>query len=107
MNRRATAEQDHAQARDAAGVLAAAGVPAVALTWVERGDPAALGPGDRPPRLPATLPEAIERLRADAGLRDAMGDALFEALPAVRRGGAELFAGREPDDVVAATRRRY
>ncbi|WP_432970751.1 glutamine synthetase [Dactylosporangium sp. CA-233914] len=72
-----------------------------------RGDPASLDPGDQPPRLPATLPEAIDRLRADAGLRAAMGDALFEAFLAVRRGEAELFADREPDDVVAATRWRY
>lgn len=70
-------------------------------------DPASLADADRPPRLPASLPEAIDRLAADGGLRDAMGDALFEALLAVRRAEVELFAGKQPEQIAAATRWRY
>ncbi|GAA0720489.1 glutamine synthetase [Dactylosporangium roseum] len=70
-------------------------------------DPAILDPDGRPPRLPTTLPEAIDRLAADSGLRAAMGDALFEAFLAVRRGEVELFADSKPEEIVAATRWRY
>src|SRR5262249_18218987 len=63
--------------------------------------PASLAAAARPLRLPASLPEAIGRLEADDGLRQAMGDALFEAFLAVRRAEVDLFADREPEDIVA------
>ncbi|GAA2598978.1 gamma-glutamylpolyamine synthetase GlnA3 [Dactylosporangium fulvum] len=70
-------------------------------------DPATLDPGEQPPRLPTTLTEAIDRLAADSGLRAALGDALFEAFLAVRRGEVALFADSKPEEIVAATRWRY
>jgi glutamine synthetase len=70
-------------------------------------DPASLGPDDQPPRLPASLPEAIDQLHADGGLRTAMGEELFEAFVAVRRAEVDLFAGTGPEEVAAATRWRY
>jgi glutamine synthetase len=70
-------------------------------------DPASLPAADQPPRLPDSLPTAIGHLERDELLRSAMGDELFEAFLAVRRAEVELFAGREPEDVVAATRWVY
>jgi glutamine synthetase len=70
-------------------------------------DPAGLPEPDRPPRLPDSLPVAIAALERDDLLREAMGDELFEAFLAVRRAEVDLFAGREPEDVVAATRWVY
>jgi glutamine synthetase len=58
-------------------------------------------------RLPTSLPEAVGHLEADAGLREAMGDPLFEAFLAVRRAETDLFAGKEAEDVAAATRWRF
>ena len=51
--------------------------------------------------------EATGHLERSAMLRAAMGDPLFEAFLAVRRGDAELFAGRGPDDIAAQTRWRW
>jgi glutamine synthetase len=70
-------------------------------------DPASLPAADQPPRLPDSLPAATGHLERDELLRPAMGDELFEAFLAVRRAEVELFAGREPEDVVAATRWVY
>jgi glutamine synthetase len=70
-------------------------------------DPASLDHADQPPRLPASLPEAIGELEADDGLCAAMGEALFEAFLAVRRAEVDLFAGTEPEEIAAATRWRY
>jgi glutamine synthetase len=58
-------------------------------------------------RLPQTLPEATGCLERAAVLRSAMGDPLFEAFLAVRRGEAELFADASPDEIVAQTRWRW
>jgi glutamine synthetase len=75
------------------------------------GDPAGpaaselAGPGAR--RLPQSLPEATACLERSAVLRAAMGDPLFEAFLAVRRGEAELFAGVSQDEIVAQTRWRW
>jgi glutamine synthetase len=72
------------------------------------GDPVGLtaaelaGRGAR--RLPQTLPEATGGLERSTVLRSAMGDPLFEAFLAVRRGEAELFADASPDEIVAQTR---
>ncbi len=71
------------------------GVPAAGLA----------DPGAR--RLPQSLAEATGHLEQSAVLREAMGDPLFEAFLAVRRGETELFAGRGPDDIVAQTRWRW
>jgi glutamine synthetase len=70
-------------------------------------DPASLAYADRPPRLPTSLPEAISHLERDEGLRAAMGEELFDAFLAVRRAEVELFKGRSPEEIVAATRWRY
>ena len=67
-------------------------------------DPASLKAGDQPPRLPQSLTEATDALEGDALLREALGEALFSAFVAVRRAEVELFAGRNDDEVVAATR---
>jgi glutamine synthetase len=58
-------------------------------------------------RLPPTLPEAADSLERSPALRQAMGDPLFEAFLAVRRGEAELFAGATADEIVAQTRWRW
>ncbi|MEV4873481.1 glutamine synthetase family protein [Streptomyces syringium] len=68
------------------------------------GDPVATG---REPRLPASLPEALEHFSRSALLRTALGDPLFEAVVAVRRGEAALFDGAAPQDIADATRRRF
>ncbi len=75
------------------------------------GDPALLSEPDLLARgirrLPASLPEALEHLERCAFLRDAMGDPLFQAFTAVRRGEIALFDGASPDEITAATRWRY
>jgi glutamine synthetase len=70
-------------------------------------DPAGLAAADQPARLPGSLAEAVRHLEADAGLRAAMGEELFLAYLAVRRAEADLFAGKAPEEVVAATRWVY
>lgn len=67
-------------------------------------DPATLPPGDQPPRLPRSVPEAVDRLEADTVLCGALGPVLTSAFVAVRRAEVELLAGRTDDEVVAATR---
>ncbi|MFI6445291.1 glutamine synthetase [Kitasatospora sp. NPDC050543] len=68
-------------------------------------------PADAPPgavrRLPAGLPEAVEAYEKSAVLREALGEPLYDAVLAVRRAEIELFAGRSPEEIVAATRWRY
>jgi glutamine synthetase len=58
-------------------------------------------------RLPDSLPEAVRHFASSTLLRRALGDRLFEAVVAVRNGETELFAGRPPAEIVAATRHRY
>jgi glutamine synthetase len=58
-------------------------------------------------RLPQTLDEAVGALETCDGLRDAMGEPMFEAFLAVRRAEIELFAGASAADVVARTRWRW
>ncbi|MEU7045755.1 glutamine synthetase family protein [Streptomyces varsoviensis] len=75
------------------------------------GDPGALSEAERRERaidqLPSTLTEATDLFERQEVLRDAMGDVLHGALVAVRRAEAERSAGRDPEEVVAATRWRY
>ncbi len=98
-----------------AGSLIAAGLAGIRdggrLPAETGGDPAGLaeaelaGSGAR--RLPQSLPEATACLERSTVLRAAMGDPLFGAFLAVRRGEAELFAGASADEVAAQTRWRW
>ncbi|WP_371484380.1 glutamine synthetase [Kitasatospora sp. NBC_00315] len=95
--------------------LVVGGVIAAGLAGIDQGlrlppettvDPAALPPGSVP-RLPTDLPQAIAAFERSAVLREALGEPLYEAVLAVRRAEQELFAGREPEEIIAATRWRY
>jgi len=70
-------------------------------------DPAVLPADGQPPRLPRSIEEALSHLEKDERLRAALGDALFDAFVAVRRGEAALLAGCSHDQIAAATRWRY
>ncbi len=93
--------------------LVVGGVLAAGLAGLECGlplppetpsDPVALFAAER---LPASLPEAVDAFEKSALLRQALGSELYEAVLAVRRAEAELFAGRTDADVVEAVRWRY
>lgn len=58
-------------------------------------------------QLPASLPEAIERLSASSVLRDAMGDFLFETFLATRRGEHEQYEGLDDDELIRRLRWRF
>jgi glutamine synthetase len=58
-------------------------------------------------RLPASLGEAISELEGSTVLREAMGDLLFEAFLASRRGEWERYGGVDDEAVVRAFRWRY
>jgi len=89
----------------AVAALACAGVDTGARLPAEvTVDPATLPVAEQPPRLPQSLPEAVDRLEADRDLCAAMGPVLAAAFVAVRRAEADLLAGRSDDEVVAATR---
>jgi glutamine synthetase len=60
-------------------------------------DPATLSEGLRPPRLPATLGEALAALQADDLLMDALGPLRSTAYLAVKRSDVEAFAGQDAD----------
>ncbi len=88
------------------GVIAAglAGLDAqLALPAPVSGDPVRQ---DRD-RLPATLTEAVEAFSSSTVLREALGDALFEAVIAVRTAEVKLFDGAAPQEIAEATRDRY
>jgi glutamine synthetase len=68
------------------------------------GDPARTGTA---PRLPTSLTEALRHFEGSRILRTALGESLFEAIAAVRQAETALFEGASPQEVVAATRRRY
>ena len=55
-------------------------------------------------RLPRTLGEAVSYLESSHLLRQTMGDALFEAILAVRRGEIGLFADADAQEISARTR---
>ncbi|MCC3768894.1 glutamine synthetase family protein [Streptomyces sp. UNOC14_S4] len=59
------------------------------------------------PRLPSSLPAALDHFARSELLRAELGGALFEALLAVRRGEAELARGRSPRELAEALRNRY
>ena len=58
-------------------------------------------------RLPESLEEAVNHLEKSDVLREAMGDVLFNAFVAVRRGEVAAFADKTPEEVVEAHRWRY
>lgn len=94
------------------GSLLAAGIAGTdALPDEVSGDPAALGEDELTQRgivrLPQSLEAATDAFEANGVLREAMGDPLFEAILAVRRGETVLFTDISPDDVVARTRWRW
>jgi len=97
------------------GALVAHGLAAVdkarALPEEVEGDPALLDPAELDrlgvTRLPQSLTEALGHLERDMLLVDAMGGPLFESFLAVRRAEADLFAGRAPDEIAAATRWKH
>jgi glutamine synthetase len=70
-------------------------------------DPAGMAPADAPPLVPRTLPEAVEHLAGDGGLRAALGPELVEAFLAVRRAEVAIFDGKSPDEIATATRWVY
>jgi glutamine synthetase len=75
------------------------------------GDPAGLAESELADRgirrLPLTLPDAVSHAERSPVLRTAMGDPLFEAFLAVRRGEIDLFADASPEQIVAQTRWRW
>jgi glutamine synthetase len=97
------------------GALIAAGLAGLrsgaTLPPETAGDPVGLAPeelhsrGAR--RLPQSLPEAAGRLEHSTVLREAMGEPLAEALLAVRRAEAELFADVSAEEIAAQTRWRW
>lgn len=58
-------------------------------------------------QLPSSLGAAIRELERSSLLRGAMGDVLFDAFLATRRGERAAFEGKDPDAVVRAVRWRY
>jgi glutamine synthetase len=58
-------------------------------------------------RLPTTLDDAIVAFAATPMLRDALGQALFDAVIAVRRAEADRLRDADPDEVAAALRWLY
>ena len=58
-------------------------------------------------RLPASLDDAVTAFVASDVLRAALGEPLADTIEVVRRAEIELFAGRNPEQIVAATRWRY
>jgi len=97
------------------GSLIAHGIAAVhgtcALPDEVVGDPALIDPAELDrrgvSRLPQSLPEALGHLERDMVLVDAMGSPLYESFLAVRCAEVDLFAGRTPDEVAAATRWKH
>lgn len=57
--------------------------------------------------LPRSLEETLEHFRRSDVLAEAMGEALFETIVAVRETELEQFAGASEPEVVAATRFRF
>jgi len=59
------------------------------------------------PRLPTTLEQATDAFAGTPMLREAMGDALFHAVVAVRRAEADRLRDQDPADIAAALRWVY
>jgi glutamine synthetase len=99
----------------ALGAIVAAGIDGIerSLTLPEAvvDDPASIAAARRRSlgirQLPSSLGDAIKELEGSSLLRDAMGDVLFDAFLATRRGERDAFEGADPDVAVAAHRWRY
>ncbi|POX50124.1 glutamine synthetase [Streptomyces sp. Ru71] len=99
----------------ALGCLLAAGLDGLGsgavLPGEVTGDPALLPASEAAERgvrrLPVSLPEAVERFRANRVLREALGPVLAEAVTAVREGEAAAVEGLDDAQVAAAYRWRY
>jgi glutamine synthetase len=100
--------------------LALGGIVAAGIDGLERHlslpepvlvDPASLSAARRRAlgvrQLPASLDAAIRELDRSDLVRSTMGDVLFEAFLATRRGERDAFEGRSPEEVVRAVRWRY
>ncbi|MFF7725316.1 glutamine synthetase family protein [Streptomyces sp. NPDC008001] len=59
------------------------------------------------PRLPSSLPEALEHFRGSALLRDALGEPLYEAFLAVREGEHARTEHHTPEALVSGLRDQY
>ena len=98
-----------------AGSLLAAGLSGIegnlSLPAEVTADPASLSDEEREKlgvrRLPQSLEEAVAHLEKSEVLREAIGQVLFNAFVAVRRGEIDLFAGKDDEEIVAAHRWRY
>ncbi|MEV4612111.1 glutamine synthetase family protein [Kitasatospora sp. NPDC049258] len=112
-----TPEQANAEVKcfDAAAnpYLMIGGVLAAGFAGIDRGlrlppevcgDPADSGYAER---LPAELAAAAAAFKASDLLREALGEQLHSAVLAVREAEVGRFAGREPEEVIAATRLRW
>ncbi|MEU5127149.1 glutamine synthetase family protein [Streptomyces mobaraensis] len=90
------------------GAVLAAGLAGIAaggtLPPPVAGDPAH-GVGHE--RLPDSPAAALDRFVRSEVLREALGDPLFEAVAAVRRGEIERYEGATAEELAAATRGRY
>jgi glutamine synthetase len=99
----------------ALGAIVAAGIDGLereaALPEPVTVDPASISPAKRRSagvrRLPSSLGEAIRELEESSLLREAMGDVLFEAFLATRRGEEAAFGTMDREKAVAAHRWRY
>ncbi len=96
--------------------LVVGAVLAIALAGVDAGrplppevtvDPATLPEERRPPRLPQSVLAAVDLLEEDEVLGEALGAPLLDTFATVRRAEADLYAGVDEEEVVAATRWRY
>jgi glutamine synthetase len=98
-----------------AGSLLAAGISGIernlTLPAEVTADPASLSDEEQEElgvrRLPQSLEEAVAHLEKSEVLHEAMGQVLFNAFVAVRRGEIDLFAGKDDEEIVAAHRWRY
>ncbi|CAI5470160.1 unnamed protein product [Closterium sp. Yama58-4] len=57
-------------------------------------NPADLPPHNAPPRLPASLEESLAAFEADAVMRAALGEAMVQAIVAVRKAEIQHYSGR-------------
>jgi glutamine synthetase len=119
---RAQAANLEVKAMDAAAnpYLALGAIVAAGISGLERGltlpDPVLVDPASIPAaqrramklrQLPASLGAAIRELERSDVLREAMGDVLFDAFLATRRGERDAYEGKDPEEVVRAHRWRY
>ena len=99
----------------ALGAIVAAGIDGMerdlSLPEPVLDDPASMSAAQRRAvgvrQLPSSLSAAIREFERSSLLRAAMGDVLFEAFLATRRGERDTFEGMDPEAMVSAHRWRY